>query len=119
MYLTFVELSPDKHCMKTTILLAILALNAMANTFDTMTLIDGFATNYELSSKKHDYKINLDCQSFFHKFDTYKGSELLSENYITQQECKVLETKVRVCLKHKKKVCFNGNDSYEAKCECN
>jgi hypothetical protein len=100
--------------------LCLVALNSFAaNLFDEITIVDGFETNYSISSKSHDYRINLECQSFFNKFDIYNKDELISERYITRKECEVLETKTRICLKEKKQVCFNDVDIYEAKCNCN
>jgi hypothetical protein len=105
--------------MKTSLIILLFAFNALANiTVNEVKLIEGFATNYELTSKSHNKKINLDCQSFFHKFDIYNDSQLISERYITESECKVLETKVNVCLKEKQKVCFNEDDIYQSSCKC-
>lgn len=105
--------------MKTSLISFLLAFNALANTtIDKSTLIEGFAKNYELTSSMHEKKINLDCQSFFHKFDIYEKNILVSEEFITQKECQILETKVDICLKKKKMVCFDNMDIYAASCEC-
>lgn len=103
-----------------TTLLYLVALNTIAsNSFDSITKLEGFETNYSLTSKEHNYKINLECQSFFNKFDIYEGKNIVSERYITRKECEVLETKARVCLKEMSQVCFNDDNIYEAKCICN
>lgn len=101
-------------------LICLTALNVFANSsFDSIVTKDGYETNYTLSSKVHGFKISLECQSFFNKFDLYKDNILVTERYITRKECEVLETKTRVCLKERRQVCFKDEDIYEASCSCN
>lgn len=101
-------------------ILCIASISASASSlFDSIKTIEGYETNYSLSSIKHNHSINLECQSFFNKFDIYKDNKLVSERYITRKECEVLETKAIVCLKEKSQVCFNDENIFEAKCSCN
>lgn len=96
-----------------------LSFSSYANvTFDSIELDDGFASRFTLKNSKNVNTAKLDCQSFFHKFDIFDENNMISESYITINECSLLYKKVMTCLEVQKFVCFKESDLYEANCRC-
>lgn len=110
--------------MKRYILLTLLLTysTAQAETFNYTNInnVEGFDGIFILSnSNDHSRQLRLDCQSFFHKFDFYDGTNnMLFENFISFGECEYLYENINACLKQEKTKCVDTEDIFNEDCNC-
>jgi len=110
--------------MKKYILLIILFMYSHAYTetfnYTVMENVEGFDGIFILSNPNDDArKLQLDCQSFFHKLDIHdKNNNLLSENFISFGECEFLFENFNSCLNQDKIKCVDTEDMFNLDCEC-
>ena len=107
--------------MKKILISLILATPLYANTylFDKMTTVDNLDANFIMdNSNNSDYFANLDCQSFFQKFDFYENDQLITENFLTISECEFIYKETLQCFQDGKSKCFSTESIFKTGCDC-
>ena len=107
--------------MKKLILLMMLANTALAYQLNItqMTKYPNYEVNFKLTGQDIPYYAQLNCQSFFQKFDVYsKDHKLLNENYISIGECEYIYNNLSQCLATHKTKCIDTADLFNPSCSC-
>ncbi len=87
--------------------------------YDSLELIEEFDYNFSLTSSEEPLaRVNLDCQSFFKKYDFYQENQLVVEHYISVNECEALYYNFFLCIQDNGYKCIDASDPYRQECDC-
>lgn len=104
-----------------TLLCANVSAQTKQFTVDRMSILPDFTQSFLLTnSKPNSYYGILDCQSFFQKLDFYDLDGLLiTENFITINECIQFYEVTARCIEKNNTKCFDMSDIFSPNCNCN
>jgi hypothetical protein len=75
--------------------------------------------NFKLNGKYNLLYGQLDCQSFFKKFDFFDQKDRpLAENYITMSECEYIYTNIEQCIAKNSVKCIDSDNIFNTSCDC-
>lgn len=101
-------------------LLIVCAANAAKLEVDQMSLQENYELKFILlANKPNTGHIELDCQSFFKKVDFFdQYGKMLSENFISINECEYLYEQTYSCLQKNKVKCISTEFLFRDSCNC-
>ncbi|MBT4792646.1 MAG: hypothetical protein HON90_13820 [Halobacteriovoraceae bacterium] len=88
---------------------------------DSIESMPGLEANFTLKDTSDDsFSGNLNCQSFFKKLDLYDIHEqMVSENYLTMQECRFFYNSITKCIDSGQYKCIDFDNLFNNSCSCN
>ena len=108
--------------MKKYILLVLVLLpSAFAYQFKIVSskVVPNYDINFELELTNASEYGRLDCQSFFKKLDFFSSdNQLISENYISIDECEYIYNNIQSCIAQNSTKCIEEGDILNTSCKC-
>jgi hypothetical protein len=107
--------------MNKLLLLLVLMPSAFAHKIEVSHIetFPDYDINFKLNGKYNKFYGQLDCQSFFKKFDFFdQTNQVLAENYITMSECEYIYSNIAQCITTTNVKCIDSDNIFNTSCDC-